>query len=105
VRLTHGLVCVLGQIDDGKCSPWRQCSPGFLDRGLRSGHVMQNHAGDDGINFTISDRQVLEITETEVAAIHRGLARRLPRQLEHRRRRIDGDDSLCTFKQRWQHQT
>ena len=105
MRLTHGFVFVLGQIDDGEASPWRQGPPGFFDRRLRSGHVMQHHASDDSVDFTVSDGQVFEVAKAEVATINSRLACSLPRQLQHRRRRIDGDHLLRPLQQGRQHQT
>ena len=104
VQLSHRLVFVLGKLHHGEFATGGQSAPSFSDGRLRSGHVMQNHAGHDRVDLTIGDGQVFQISKTKLASIHGSFTSRLPRQLQHRRRRIDSDHLVGTIEQRRQQQ-
>ena len=96
---------MLGEVDDGDLTTRLEGAPGFFDRRLRTWHMMQDHAGDDGIHLAIGDGQMFEVSQPEVAAIDGSLAGRLPRQLQHGGGGVDGDDLVGPLQQGRQHQS
>ena len=68
LTLSETLVVVFAQIDDKQLSPGLQRSMGLGDGpgGIR--HMMQDHAGHDGLYLTIGHRQMSQIPQPKVAA-------------------------------------
>ena len=102
--IAQALVGVPVQVDDDDVAARFERSMRFGQGHCGIGEVVQDHTGDDGVDFAVGHRQVLEIAQTKIAAP--GVAvDRAPRQIQHGIRGVDGDNLLRPFQQRGDQQS